>query len=187
VVAGAALSAVVGPLVAVVLVSVVVAVPRLRARSIRRREARLLVAGLPDVVDLLALAVGAGASTHHAVEAVARHGSGPLARELASVVDAVDRRGARLADGLAALPARLGEPVGPVVRPLVASLRYGTPLGPTLALVGHDLRLLRRHQAEERLRRIPVRLLFPLVCCTLPAFVLLTVVPLLAGALGQLS
>jgi hypothetical protein len=34
---------------------------------------------------------------------------------------------------------------------------------------------------------VPVKLLFPLVLCTLPAFGVLTVVPFLASALGHLS
>ena len=37
-----------------------------------------------------------------------------------------------------------------------------------------------------RARKLPVRLSFPLVCCILPAFGLLTVAPLIAGALGSL-
>jgi hypothetical protein len=35
-------------------------------------------------------------------------------------------------------------------------------------------------------RRVPVRLLAPLVTCVLPAFALLTVVPLLAASLESL-
>jgi len=44
----------------------------------------------------------------------------------------------------------------------------------------------RRRKAEEAARRIPVKLLFPLVGCTLPAFALLTVAPLIAGAVRSL-
>ena len=47
-------------------------------------------------------------------------------------------------------------------------------------------RLARQIRAEEAARRVPVRLLFPLVLCVLPAFALLTVAPLLAGALRSL-
>ena len=47
--------------------------------------------------------------------------------------------------------------------------------------------MLRRREAEERARRLPVQLLFPLVVCVLPAFGLLAVVPLLAGSLPALS
>ena len=44
----------------------------------------------------------------------------------------------------------------------------------------------RRVAAEEAARRIPVTMLFPLVMCVLPAFALLTVVPILAATLGDL-
>ena len=38
--------------------------------------------------------------------------------------------------------------------------------------------------AEARARTVPVRLLFPLVLTVLPAFVLLTVVPVVLGVLS---
>ena len=44
----------------------------------------------------------------------------------------------------------------------------------------------RRRQAEEAARTLPIKLCFPLVCCVLPAFVLLTIAPLVAGAVRSL-
>ena len=60
------------------------------------------------------------------------------------------------------------------------------PLVPGLERAGLELRLARRRRAEEAARRLPVRLLAPLLTCVLPAFVLLTVVPLLVAALRSL-
>ena len=74
----------------------------------------------------------------------------------------------------------------PLVAALLASERYGAPLLDGLARLAAELRSDRRRRAEEAARRVPVKLLFPLVFCTLPAFALLTVAPLLAGALGSL-
>ena len=74
----------------------------------------------------------------------------------------------------------------PLVSVLLASERYGTPLLPALDRVAVDARARRRVAADEAARRVPVKLLFPLVLCILPAFALLTVVPLLAGALRSL-
>ena len=49
-----------------------------------------------------------------------------------------------------------------------------------------EARQLRRRRADERIRRLPVRLSVPLVLCTLPSFALLTVVPMLLAALTSL-
>ena len=55
-----------------------------------------------------------------------------------------------------------------------------------LERLADEVRRQRRHRAEEAARRVPVKLLFPLVCCTLPALALLTVAPLVASAVRSL-
>ncbi|MCB1006710.1 MAG: type II secretion system F family protein, partial [Acidimicrobiales bacterium] len=92
----------------------------------------------------------------------------------------------RLADALAQVPDSLGERVRPLTTVLVSSERYGVALLPALERLAVETRLERRRAAEATARRVPVKLLFPLVLCTLPAFALLTVVPLLAGSLRSL-
>ena len=62
----------------------------------------------------------------------------------------------------------------------------GCRSGPVLARLAEEDRTALRRAAEAHARRIPVRLLFPLVFLVLPAFVLLTVVPGLAAGLGRL-
>ena len=74
----------------------------------------------------------------------------------------------------------------PVADALLASDRLGAPVGPVLARLAEEERTALRRRAEANARRIPVRLLFPLVFLVLPAFVLLTVVPGLAAGLGRL-
>ena len=159
--------------------------PVVRAGRSERRRLEALAADLPDVVDLLVLAVGAGLTVALAVAEVAHRGSGPLAAELRRVVDDA-RRGRRLADALDDLPARAGEAVRPLVGALVASERYGAPLVAGLERLADEVRRDRRRRAEEAARKVPVKLLFPLVTCTLPAFGLLTVVPLIASAVRSL-
>ena len=155
-----------------------------RRRAAREREAAIR-SELPDVVDLLVLAVGAGLTIPLAVEAIARHHRGLLGEAFADVSHRT-RLGARLADALGELPARLGELIRPLVAVLVSSERYGVPLLPALERLAHEGRDERRRHAETAARRLPVKLLFPLVLCTLPAFALLTVVSLLAGSLREL-
>jgi tight adherence protein C len=137
------------------------------------------------VVDLLRLAVGAGHTVPLALAAVTGHVDGPVGRGLADAL-AATTRGRRLADALDDLPAAVGEPVRPLAATLAGSLRYGHAIGPALERLAAECRADQRRRSEAAARRVPVLLLFPLVLCILPAFALLTVAPLLAGALRAL-
>ncbi|TMK89353.1 MAG: type II secretion system F family protein [Actinobacteria bacterium] len=159
--------------------------PAARARRDERRRLAALAADLPDVVDLFVLAVGAGLTVSLALATVSRRAAGPLGAELGRACDDV-AMGRRLAEALDDVPARAGESVRPLVAALVASERYGAPLAAGLERLAGEVRRDRRRKAEEAARRIPVKLLFPLVGCTLPAFALLTVAPLIAGAVRSL-
>jgi Flp pilus assembly protein TadB len=133
-------------------------------------------ADLVVVVDLLHVAVSAGHTLHTALAAVGSAGSGPVAAGLARV-DGSFARGRGLVDALGDLPDDLGPAVRPLVTTLVASLRSGAPLGPALQRLADAERRRERRRAEERVRRLPVTLLAPLVGLVLPAFVVLTIVP----------
>ncbi|MDP8992931.1 MAG: type II secretion system F family protein, partial [Actinomycetota bacterium] len=115
----------------------------------------------------------------------ARRGTGPLAAEVRRVMADVGR-GRRLAEALDDLPRRAGEATRPLAAALAGCERYGAPLAPTLERIGDEVRRRRQRRAEEAARKVPVMLLFPLVLCILPAFALLTVAPLIAGALREL-
>ena len=156
---------------------------RRRAERRRRREAAEVLAELPEAVDLFALAASAGLSVRLAAEAVAPRLAGPIGGALRRAVQQM-RLGVEAAEALEALirvPA--GEALRLLVRPLIDSLRYGAAVGPALEKAASLARAERRRQAEAAARRIPLRLLFPLTFCVLPAFVLLTIVPTVAQSL----
>ena len=75
----------------------------------------------------------------------------------------------------------------PILRPLADALRtsarLGTPAAPSLGRLATEVRADVRRRAEARARTVPVRLCFPLVVCVLPAFGLLTVVPVVLAGL----
>ncbi|HEX4904425.1 MAG TPA: type II secretion system F family protein [Acidimicrobiales bacterium] len=182
----AAAAAMVAPLTLVPVVALAAwAIPVLRARRERERSADAIRRSLPEVVDLFHVAVASGLTVPLAVEAVSRRASGPLADELLLVLEET-ALGRRLGDALDAVPQRAGEVVRPLTAALVASARYGAPLGDALGRLAAEVRADRRRRAEEAARKVPVKLLFPLVCCVLPAFALLTLAPLLAGAIAAL-
>lgn len=175
----------VAPALAAAPVTWAVAAPVLAARRGHARHDAALVDQLPDVVDLLALTAAAGLPVAAALVAIGRRPGGPLGAGLGRAGAHV-RHGGSTAEALARLAAT-GSAVRPLVDALVQHDRYGTPLLPALERVGIEARAQRRRRSEEAARRLPVTLLFPLVLTTFPAFVLLTVVPLLAGSLGSLS
>jgi tight adherence protein C len=156
-------------------------------RRLRRRRstAPVLVRDLPDLVDLLSLAVGAGLPLPSALPLISPVAPASLQPGLR---DAVEQLAAGRAsdDVVHRLGASWGPPAHPLVHALADHLRYGTALLPALERVADEARTNRRRAAETRARKLPVLLLFPLVLCTLPAFGLLTVAPLVAGTFDSL-
>jgi pilus assembly protein TadC len=151
-----------------------------RARRTRGRCDAALSRELPVTIDLLAVAVGAGCTPFVAVEVAAQWAPPACAAQLHSV-----RRSCSLGSSFAASLDEIAdrEPLlRPVADALLASDRYGAPVGDALARLAKEERTALRRRGEARARTVPVRLLFPLVFLVLPAFGLLTVAPaLLAG------
>ncbi len=158
---------------------------RTRHQRQHRQALRHIETILPDTVDLLLLCTGAGWSLPIAQPIVARRSPAPLGEALAAAARAADR-GQLRADALLGALAPLGDRARALGQVLADHLRYGVPLAPALDRLGLELRLERRRAAEQEARKVPVRLLAPLVLCVLPAFALLSVVPLLAASLRSL-
>jgi Flp pilus assembly protein TadB len=154
--------------------------------SSSRRARRRLDDAVPDLIDLLVLAIRGGALPAEALRESVDLCPPVLHPHLQAVVDRIDA-GERFADALATLPATAGPGVLALTDTLVSADRYGLPLGPVLTRLADDARATRRRRLEARTRELPVRLAAPLVLCQLPSFVLLAVVPLLVGALSSLQ
>jgi tight adherence protein C len=133
--------------------------------------------------DLAAVALAAGLTPYLAVQILARSGPGPVASRLDAVLTAV-RAGERLADALDAEAAR-SPALAPLLGVLAASERTGAGAGPALVRLAASSRARIRRRAMARARTVPVRLLFPLVFLVLPAFVVLTVAPVVLAAVSH--
>lgn len=152
----------------------------LTSRSRRRRDE--MAAALPDVVDLLAVCTHAGLNLTLSLKRVAVRATGALGREIQRVVEEMEL-GVPRSQSLENLAARNGLPeLESLVRVLLNSERFGTRISESLEAFSADVRARRRRSAEEQARRAPVKILFPLVFLILPAFILLSVVPLLVSA-----
>lgn len=133
--------------------------------------------------DLAAVVLTAGLTPYLAVEVLARSGPGRAAARLEAVL-AATRAGDRLADALDAEAA--GSPaLAPLLAILAASERTGAAAGPALGRLAASSRARIRRRAMTRARTVPVRLLFPLVFLVLPAFLVLTVAPVVLAAVSR--
>ena len=157
--------------------------PELGNASCARRLDRLRPEAIALTADLLAMAVAAGLTLYPALEVAARFGPRPVAERLAAVLAAVGG-GLRLADALDAEAAR-SPALAPLLARVAASERSGAPAGAALVQLAGSIRAQARRRAMARARTVPVRLLFPLVFLVLPAFLLLTVAPVVLASLSR--
>jgi pilus assembly protein TadC len=176
----------VGPVGVVATIGLLVLLPRARSASRARRSGAARAARLPDAIDLLVVAGSAGLTARHGLRLVAQRGPPVLRPAFADVIARVDA-GAPLGEALPRLVDTVGEQARSMVRAVLTAERDGVPIRSLLAHLADEARRQRRHELEAAVRRLPVRLTFPLACCSLPAFVVLTVVPLAAAGLHQLG
>ena len=139
-----------------------------------------------DALDLLVLCIRAGMLPIEAMRVAGTH-VGPAVRVAFGAVLEQVGTGTRFADALESLPRLLGPQALLLADTLAAADRDGLPLAPVLERLSVESRAQRRRDADARARQLPVRLAFPLVLCSLPAFVLLAVTPMLIAALSALT
>src|SRR4051812_9335628 len=146
--------------------------------ALRRRRTRM-EADLPFVVDLMVTALAAGADPATALGDVAGAVGGVTAEELAPWL-------ARLrlgTDPVTAWSEMAAHPVlGRLGLTMQRSVDSGAPVVAALTRLAHDLRSRRKAEVESRVRQVEVKAAVPLGVCLLPSFVLVAVVPLVAGA-----
>ena len=149
-----------------------------RARSLRERTE----ASVADLLDLVAVSVSAGLTPRLALERAPEALGGPLGEEVSQA-----RHAASLGSPWRLVIRRVAARTGlPELLRLAVTLerseRLGTPVAGRLRDLAREVRADRAARREERARRAPVTMLFPLVFLILPAFVIAAVVPALLVA-----
>jgi tight adherence protein C len=183
---GLVVAAGVGPLPVLMGVATTLLVRRTRPVLAARAGRRAAERALPDAMDLLVLSVRAGLTPQQAIRDLAASAPDEIRPAFALAAHRGDR-GQAFADTLAALPEVLGASALSLADGLASSERYGLPVGPMLDQLSTEARAARRRLDEADARKLPVRLSFPLVVCTLPSFVLLAIAPAVIAALSSLG
>lgn len=140
---------------------------------------------LADTVELLAVCLSAGAPMRHALEVVTSVQGIATAASLSKVVGLLTMG---IPEQQAWQELVNDDVWGPVARDVARSARSGTSLVEVLHAHADEARLVAEETALQKGRTAGVRSVIPLVACFLPAFILVGVVPIIAGLLkGLLS
>jgi tight adherence protein C len=144
-------------------------------RAINRQDAIRL--GLPDTMDLLTISVEAGLGFDAAVTHVRKNVPGPLSDELGRMLQEM-QLGVSRVEALRSLAGRTDvEELKAFVLAMVQADIFGVSIAKVLRAQAKELRTKRRQVAEEKAMKIPVKLLFPLIFCILPAMFVVIVGP----------
>lgn len=147
----------------------------------RREDARRQ---LPHLVGLLVGPLRAGAATEEALALVCAALPGPAADRFEDV-----RRRLRWGTDPAVVWDDLGSDpeLGLLGRTLARAHGSGASVGEAIEALSAELGHAGRADVEDRARQVGVRAAVPLGLCLLPAFLLLGIVPLVAGLLASIG
>lgn len=147
-------------------------------RADRREHA--IVTQFPDFLDLMALSVSAGLAFDVALVEVSSQIRGPLAEELDLATTSI-ALGTSRSDALEWLDQRLQIPaLSSFVLAVNQAAELGSPIGVTLQGQAEVGRVRRRQLEEERIQKLPVKILLPTVLFIMPPTLLVVLGPAFA-------
>lgn len=132
---------------------------------------------MPELIDTLVTTVEAGLSFSASLQVAARRFRGPLGEEVRLTLQE-QSMGLSLNASLNNMLMRCDTPaVRSFVRSILQGEQLGVSIGQTLRNLAHEMRARRRHMAEERAQKAPVKILFPLILLIFPALMVVMLGP----------
>lgn len=143
--------------------------PDFKLNKLAETRGREINYQLPDILDQMTVSVEAGLGFDAAMARVVQEDEGPLIDELGRAMQDV-QLGVRRSDALGAILQRTDSgDLRHFLLALTQAERLGMPLARVLRVQAKEMRHKRRMRAEEAAMKTPVKLVFPLILCILPA------------------
>ncbi|MDY0340354.1 MAG: type II secretion system F family protein [Coriobacteriia bacterium] len=157
--------------------------PDLWLSSVTGRRQHQIRIELPDMLDMLTISVEAGLGFDQAIAKIVRMSHGPLAQEFARMLQEI-QAGSSRSDALKRVTVRTDVPeLNTFATAIIQAEQLGIPIANVLRVQSKEMRLVRRQRAEEQAQKTPVKIVFPLVLCILPA----TLIVILGPAIVSIS
>jgi tight adherence protein C len=152
-------------------------IPSTQVNALASKRQKLVRKQLADVMDLLTISVEAGLGFDAAIAQVVKNVPGPLAEELARLLQEI-QIGASRADAFRHLGERTNvQELQGFVLSMIQADMFGVSIANVLRAQSRELRHKRRQRAEEIAQKIPVKLLFPMIFMVLPALFVIVLGP----------
>jgi len=132
---------------------------------------------LPDMLDMLTISVEAGLGFDAAIAKLARTTRGPLTEEFSRMLQQI-QAGVDRKDAMRFLADRTDVPeLNGFLSAMVQAETFGVSVANVLRTQAKEMRLKRRQYAEEQAQKAPVKIVFPLVLCIMPATLIVILGP----------
>ena len=161
--------------------------PRVRRALEREGSARVTRAcerQMPEFLDILGLGLSAGLSFDASLALFCDRRDCELSREIRAAMISWQMGMEGRSEALSSLSARLGSPsFEGFCSAATEALSFGAPLAQTLEHQAVSIRQEQRSRVQERIEKVPVKMLVPLGTLVVPAMLLAILGPLLSAAL----
>ena len=162
--------------------------PRVRRALEREGSARVTRAcerQMPEFLDILGLGLSAGLSFDASLALFCDRRDCELSREIRAAMISWQMGMEGRSEALSSLSARLGSPsFEGFCSAATEALSFGAPLAQTLEHQAVSIRQEQRSRVQERIEKVPVKMLVPLGTLVVPAMLLAILGPLLSAALA---
>jgi tight adherence protein C len=165
------------PFVALIAGGLLFFLPDYWVLTMRDKRQAAMQAAVADTIDQMTICVEAGLGFDAALARVATTTEGPLTEELRHTISDI-RAGVPRTQALRMLAdrAQIVE-VRQLVTALLQAQKHGVPIAQTLRTQSAEMRMKRKQRTEEKAAKLTVKMLFPIIVCFVPVFMIVTAGP----------